>query len=152
MASSYNRVILLGNLTRDPELRYTQGGQAICNFDLAMNRSFKGSDGALKKETTFIKVNVWGKSGEACAAHLKKGKACLVEGRLQQRSWEDKETGAKRSAVDVVADNVQFLGDPGPAGGSSSPQGANQGSGGITDGEIDMMAGRTSADQADGDY
>lgn len=106
--SDFNRVILLGNLTRDPELRYTASGQAICNLGLAINRQWRDKNDQLQKETTFLRVTVWGKTGENCANHLKKGSKALVEGRLQSRSWE--KDGEKRTSLDVVADSVRFLG------------------------------------------
>jgi single-strand DNA-binding protein len=109
--ASVNKVMLMGNLTRDPELRYTSSGQPVCNFSLAMNRYFKDKEGERKEETTFMRITVWGKQGENCAQYLSKGRAAFVEGRLDSRSWEDDE-GNKRTAVDVVAENVQFLGGP----------------------------------------
>lgn len=121
MAANLNKVLLIGNLTRDPELRYTAGGTAVCHFDLAMNRQFKGKDGQLQKETTFIRVNVWGKTGENCANYLSKGRAVFVEGRLNSRSWQTDE-GQKRTAVEVVADNVQFLGSPSGTSSGGAPQ------------------------------
>lgn len=110
--ASFNKVMLMGNLTRDPELRYTSGGQAVCNFSLAINRYFNDKQGERKEETTFMRVTVWGKQGENCAQYLTKGRSAFVEGRLQSRSWET-EDGQKRSAVDVVADSVQFIGGRG---------------------------------------
>ena len=107
--ASFNKVMLMGNLTRDPELRYTSGGQAVCNFSLAINRYFNDKQGERKEETTFMRITVWGKQGENCAQYLSKGRSAFVEGRLQSRSWET-EDGQKRSAVDVVADSVQFIG------------------------------------------
>lgn len=106
--SDFNKVILLCHLTRDPELRFTPGGQAVCNLGIAVNREFRGKDDQKQKETTFLTVVVWGKSGEACGTYLKKGKPVLVEGRLQSRSWE--KDGQKRSTIEVVADSVKFLG------------------------------------------
>lgn len=106
--ASFNKVMLMGNLTRDPELRYTSGGQAVCNFSLAINRYFNDKQGEKKEETTFMRITVWGKQGENCAQYLSKGRSAFVEGRLQSRSWET-EDGQKRSAVDVVAESVQFL-------------------------------------------
>ena len=125
MARSFNQVILMGNLTRDPELRQTPGGQNVCSFSLALNRSYKGSDGNWQEATDYIDVVAWGPLGERVAQYLSKGRPCLVNGRLQSRSWDDKETGAKRSKVEVVAQDVTFLGGPGEnsgnSGGSSAP-------------------------------
>jgi single-strand DNA-binding protein len=142
--ANLNKVLLIGNLTRDPELRYTSGGTAVCHFDLAMNRQFKGKDGNLQKETTYIRVNVWSKQGENCANYLSKGRACFVEGRLNSRSWQT-EDGQKRSAVEVVADNVQFLGGPGgatgggPGGGAGRPRPSSPSAEAGPDGPDDML-------------
>ncbi len=131
MAASLNRVILAGNLTRDPELRFTNDGIPVCNFGLAVNRRRSKDDDAVD----FFDVNVWREQGEAVANYKTKGDPVLIEGRLQYRSWEDKESGQKRSKVDIVADNVQFLGSAngngnGSSGGSgkgSAPAGARTG-------------------------
>lgn len=108
--ASVNKVLLLGNLTRDPELRYTSGGSSVCNFSMAMNSKFKGKDGDMKEETLFMRITVWGKQGESCAQYLTKGRAVFVEGRLQTREWEA-EDGTKRKSTNVIATNVQFLSD-----------------------------------------
>jgi single-strand DNA-binding protein len=114
--ASLNKVLLIGNLTRDPELRYTPGGLAVCNFTIAINSFYNDSQGQKQKDTCFMRVTVWGKSGEACSQYLAKGRPVFVEGRLKSRNWEA-ENGEKRSAVDVVADRVQFLGGgPGEGG------------------------------------
>lgn len=107
--ASFNKVILLGNLTRDPELRYTPSGAPVCNFDLAVNRSYTTQSGERRDETCYITVVVWGKQAESCAEFLNKGRPALVEGHLQQRSWETPE-GQRRSKHEVVAERVQFLG------------------------------------------
>jgi len=114
MARSFNQVILMGNLTRDPELRTIPSGQQVCSFSLALNRSYKGSDGNWQEATDYIDVVAWGPLGERVAQYLSKGRPCLVNGRLQSRSWE--QDGQKRSKVEVNAQDVTFLG--GPAGGS----------------------------------
>jgi single-strand DNA-binding protein len=118
MARSFNQVILMGNLTRDPELRQTPNGQNVCGFSLALNRSYKGSDGNWQEATDYIDVVAWGPLGERVSQYLSKGRACLVNGRLQSRSWE--QDGQKRSKVEVVAQDVTFLGGPGGEGGSSN--------------------------------
>ena len=119
--ADFNKVILLGRLTRDPELRYTPAGSPVCNFDLAVNRSYTTQAGERRDEVCFITIVVWGKQAETCAEYLKKGRQTLVEGRLSQRSWETPE-GQKRSKHEVVADRVQFL-DPRPApGGGPAPE------------------------------
>ena len=114
--ASYNRVILLGNLTKDPELRYTPSGTAVANLRLAVNSSFKDQAGQRKEETCFVTVVVWSKQAETCNQYLKKGRPVLVEGRLIYRSWEAE--GKTRSLLEVRADRVQFLGSPGGAAGS----------------------------------
>jgi single-strand DNA-binding protein len=111
MARSFNQVILMGNLTRDPELRQTPNGQSVCSFSLALNRSYKGADGNWTEATDFIDVVAWGPLGERVAQYLTKGHPCLVNGRLQSRSWE--QDGQKRSKVEVVAQDVTFLGGAG---------------------------------------
>jgi single-strand DNA-binding protein len=106
--ASLNSVILVGNLTRDPELKFLPSGQAVCNFSLAMNRKWKAQSGEWKEDVAYVGIVVWGKSGEACGEYLKKGSPALVEGRLQSRSWETTD-GQKRSILEVVAERVQFL-------------------------------------------
>ena len=107
-----NKVFLIGNLTRDPELRVTPKGTAICQFWLAVNRQFKDESGATRDETTFVDIEAWGKQGETIAKYVTKGRPLFVEGRLRLDQWEDKTTGQKRSKIKVVLDNVQFLGTP----------------------------------------
>jgi len=114
MARSFNQVILMGNLTRDPELRTTPNGTNVCGFSLALNRSYKGADGDWTEATDFIDIVAWGPLGERVAQYLSKGRAALVNGRLQSRSWE--QDGQKRSKVEVVAQDVTFLGGPGGGG------------------------------------
>jgi single-strand DNA-binding protein len=108
----------MGNLTRDPELRTTPNGTSVCSFSLALNRSYKGSDGNWQEATDFIDIVAWGPLGERVAQYLTKGRAALVNGRLQSRSWE--QDGQKRSKVEVVAQDVTFLGGPG-SGASAGP-------------------------------
>jgi single-strand DNA-binding protein len=107
--ANLNRVFLMGNLTRDPELRYTPGGTAVTNLRMAVNRRYRTQAGELKEETAFITVVTWGKQAEACTQFLTKGKPVFVEGRLQMRSWETPE-GQKRNMLEVRASRVQFLG------------------------------------------
>ncbi|MCA9406560.1 MAG: single-stranded DNA-binding protein [Candidatus Omnitrophica bacterium] len=110
--ANLNKVFLIGNLTRDPELRYTPGGTAVANLGLAVNRRFKDSSGELKEEVCFLTVTVWDKQAEACCQYLEKGRPVFVEGVLQSRFWETND-GQKRSAIDVRAERVQFLGSYG---------------------------------------
>ncbi len=116
MARSFNQVILMGNLTRDPEVRQIPSGQNVCNFSLALNRSFKGADGEWQEATDYIDVVAWGPLGERIAQYLTKGSRCLVQGRLQSRAWE--QDGQKRSKVEVNANDVTFL-DSRSSGGDS---------------------------------
>ena len=109
--ASYNKVLLMGNLTKDPELRYTPQGSAVANLRMAVNRRFKTKTQELKEETCFITVVVWNKQAETCNQYLHKGSSLFVEGRLQSRSWEDN-TGAKKSVIEVQAERVQFMGAP----------------------------------------
>ena len=118
MARSFNQVVLMGNLTRDPELRQTPNGQNVCSFSLALNRSYKGQDGNWQEATDYVDVTAWGALGERVAQYLTKGRPCLVSGRLQSRSWE--QDGQKRSKVEVVAQDVTFLGGPGDGGNAGS--------------------------------
>ena len=112
-----NKVFLIGNLTRDPELRVTPKGTAICQFGIAVNRQFKDESGATRDETTFVDIEAWGKQGELVSKYLSKGSLAMVEGRLKLDQWEDKTSGQKRSKIKVVLDNVQFLSTRGGAGG-----------------------------------
>ncbi|MCX5669590.1 MAG: single-stranded DNA-binding protein [Candidatus Omnitrophica bacterium] len=112
--ASYNKVLLMGNLTKDPELRYTPAGIAVANLRLAVNRKYRTKDQELKEEVCFITAVVWNKQAETCNQYLHKGSSLFVEGRLQSRSWEDN-TGAKRSVIEVRAERVQFMGTPGQA-------------------------------------
>ncbi len=113
-----NKVFLIGNLTRDPELRVTPKGTAICQFGLAVNRQFKDESGQTRDETAFIDIEAWGKQGELVSKYLTKGSPAMVEGRLKLDQWEDKTSGQKRSKLKVVLENVQFLSSGrGPAGG-----------------------------------
>jgi single-strand DNA-binding protein len=106
--ASLNKVFLMGNLTRDPELRYTPQGTAVVNLGLAVNRFFKDKSGQNQKDTCFINVIVWGQMAEVCNQYLAKGRQIMIEGRLQSRSWKDNE-GKNRTTIEVRADNVQFM-------------------------------------------
>ncbi len=109
--ASFNKVILIGNLTKDPELRYTPQGTAVANLRMAVNRKFRNKNQETKEEVCFITAVVWDKQAEACNQFLHKGSPIFVEGRLQSRSWEDN-SGQKRSVIEVRAERVQFLGTP----------------------------------------
>lgn len=114
MVRGVNRIILIGNLTADPELRYTPQGTPVANFRIAVNRSIKDGAGGYKDEVMFLRIVVWDKAGETCAQYLSKGRPVLVEGRLDLRDYETKE-GEKRTSVEVVADRVVFLSGGGSA-------------------------------------
>ncbi len=118
--ASFNKVILVGNLTRDPELRYTPKGTAIAKLGLAVNRVWTSETGEKKEETTFVDVDVFGRTAENVAQYLRKGSPMLVEGRLKLDTWEDKQTNQKRSKLGVVAEVIQFLGSPRSAGETGS--------------------------------
>lgn len=109
--ANLNRVFLMGNLTRDPELRYTPSGTAVTNLRIAVNRRYKTQSGELKEETAFVTIVAWGRQAETCTQFLSKGKPIFVEGRLQMRSWES-QSGEKRNVLEVRASRVQFLGKP----------------------------------------
>ena len=109
MAANVNRVFLMGNLTRDPELRYIPSGTAVANFTIAVNRVYSTQTGEKKEEVCFVRIVVWGRRAEVCGEYLSKGSPAFVEGRLRSRSWQAQD-GQNRSTIEVVADNVQFLG------------------------------------------
>lgn len=121
MARSLNQVTLMGNLTRDPELRQTPSGQNVCSFSLALNRSYKDQSGQWQEATDYIDIVAWGPLAERVAQYLSKGRRCLVQGRLQSRSWE--QDGQKRSKVEVLASDVTFLDSRGGEGGEGGYEG-----------------------------
>jgi len=111
--ASLNKVHLIGNLTRDPELKFTPKGTAVAEMGLAINRVWKDDNNQKQEETTFVDVTLWGRTAELAGQYLSKGSSCYVEGRLTMDSWEDKVTGQKRSKLKVVGENIQFLGAKG---------------------------------------
>ena len=128
---SLNKVMLMGNLTRDPELRVTPKGTPICQFSLAINRQFKMESGESREEVIYVDIEAWGKQGETIAKYCTKGRPLYVEGRLRLDQWEDKNTKEKRSRMKVVLEQFQFLGDGrggggGGGGGASSDAGVDQ--------------------------
>ena len=134
--ASMNRVFLLGNLTRDPEMRYIPSGKAVADVRMAVSRKFKTASGEEREETCYVNVAVWGKQAEACAQYLKKGSPLLVEGRLHYEEWE--KDGKKNNRLSVVADRTQFIGAPRRAeysdGGAPEPRGpAEPRPGGVPD-------------------
>lgn len=141
MAKGFNKVVLLGNLTRDPELRTTPNGQNVCSFSLAINRTWRNASGEQQEAVDYIDCNAWGKAGEIINQYMQKGRALLVSGRLQQRSWE--QDGQKRSKVEVVVEDFNFVGggDSGGnySGGSSSSSSSSGKSGGNKKKEDDVV-------------
>ena len=125
--ANLNKVMLIGNLTRDPELRVTPKGTAICTFSLAVNRKFKDESGGEREEVTYVDIETWGKSGENISKYCTKGRPLFVEGRLRLDQWEDKTTKEKRSRMKVVCENFQFLGTGRAEGGAP---GGGEGGGG----------------------
>ena len=124
--ASFNKVILLGNLTRDPEVRYTPKGSAVCDLGIAVNRVYTTDSGEKREEVTYVDVVLWARLAEIAGEYLKKGRPVFVEGRLQMDSWDDKQSGQKRSKLKVVADALQLIGGrpgagavPAEAGGES---------------------------------
>ena len=128
MARGVNKVILVGNLGADPELKYTTSGTAVCTFRLATGEAFKNAQGEWQERTEWHRVVVWGKTGENCANYLSKGRQVYLEGRLQTRSWDDQD-GNKRYMTEVVAREVQFLGGQQGGGGGNYGGGGQQGGG-----------------------
>jgi single-strand DNA-binding protein len=123
MAASLNKVFLMGNLTRDPEVKYTPKGTAVCDLGLAINDSYKAQDGTIKETVTYVDVEVWGRTAENCKQYLAKGRGVFVEGQLKLDQWETPQ-GEKKSKMRVRADRVQFLGGgggPGRSGGEQRP-------------------------------
>ena len=126
--ASFNKVILLGNLTRDPEVRYTPKGTAVTELGMAVNRVYTAENGEKREETTFVDVTLWGRTAEIAGEYLKKGRPVFIEGRLQLDTWDDKQSGQKRSKLKVIGENMQMLGAP--RGGGSGGGGDEEGSGG----------------------
>lgn len=122
--ANLNRVLLIGRLTRDPEVRHTPNGSVVADFGLAVNRTWKGNDGQQQEETTFVDVTAWGRTAELAGQYLAKGRQVFVEGRLKLDQWDDKTSGQKRSKLTVVVENLQFLDAKGEGGG---PQGGGGG-------------------------
>jgi single-strand DNA-binding protein len=119
--ASFNKVILLGNLTRDPEVRYTPKGSAVCDLGLAVNRNYTLDNGEKREEVTFVDVVLWARLAEIAGEYLKKGRPVFIEGRLQMDSWDDKQTGQKRTKLRVVGETMQLLGSR-PSGGGDSQE------------------------------
>ena len=138
--ASFNKVILMGNLTRDPEVRYTPKGSAVTDIGLAVNRVYSTDNGEKREETTFVDVTLWGRTAEIAGEYLKKGRPVLIEGRLQLDSWDDKQSGQKRSKLKVIGEGMQLLG--GRHGGGDADEGGGGGGGGAGGGGGERMAPR----------
>lgn len=129
--ASFNKVILLGNLTRDPQVRYIQSGSAVTELGLAVNRSwYDKQSNQRKEEVTFIDVTLWGRTAEIAGEYLSKGRSVLIEGHLKLDTWDDKESGQKRSKLRVVGENMTMIGGRGEGGGGGGPQGGGGQQGG----------------------
>jgi single-strand DNA-binding protein len=125
--ASFNKVILLGNLTRDPEVRYTPKGSAVCDLGIAVNRVYTTDSGEKREEVTYVDVVLWARLAEIAGEYLKKGRPVFIEGRLQMDSWDDKQTGQKRTKLRVVGESMQLLGGrPGGAGAPGETTGENR--------------------------
>lgn len=141
MAGSYNKVLLMGNLTRDVEIRHTSGNTAVANFGLAVNRRFRTQSGENREETTFVDCEAWGRTAEVMGQYLSRGRPVFVEGRLKLDEWEDKNGGGKRSKLRVVVENFQFVDSGGGEGGS----GGGGGGGGYAGAGASRGGGSSSA-------
>ena len=117
--ASFNKVILLGNLTRDPEVRYTPKGSAVCDLGVAVNRVYTLDNGEKREEVTYVDVTLWARLAEIAGEYLKKGRPVFIEGRLQLDTWDDKQSGQKRSKLRVIGETMQLLGSPGGRGGAA---------------------------------
>ena len=125
--ASVNKVMLLGNLTRDPEIRYTPKGTAVTDLGMAINRIRTGDNGERIEEVTYVDVTLWGRTAELAGQYLAKGRSVFIEGRLQLDQWDDKNTGQKRNRLRVVGENMQFIGGQGQGGGGGNAQGGGGG-------------------------
>src|SRR3954451_21065022 len=124
--ASFNKVILLGNLTRDPEVRYTPKGTAVTELGMAVNRVYTAENGEKREETTFVDVTLWGRTAEIAAEYLKKGRPVFIEGRLQLDTWDDKQSGQKRSKLRVIGENMQMLGSRQGGGGGAPAEAGDE--------------------------
>jgi single-strand DNA-binding protein len=124
--ASFNKVILLGNLTRDPEVRYTPKGSAVCDLGIALNRQYTLDSGEKREEVTYVDVVLWSRLAEIAGEYLKKGRPVFIEGRLQMDSWEDKQSGQKRTKLRVIGETMQLLGGRPPAAGGGAESGESR--------------------------
>ena len=145
---SVNKVILVGRLGRDPETRYTPSGQGVCNFSLATDETYKDRNGERQKRTEWHRIVLWGKLAEIAQQYLKKGSLVYIEGRIQTRQWDDKNTGQKRTATDIVGNTMKMLGSKGESGGMAAA--AHAGGGGSPDAEFNQTGADDSGSSAPG--
>jgi single-strand DNA-binding protein len=124
--ASFNKVILLGNLTRDPEVRYTPKGSAVCDLGLAVNRVYTLDNGEKREEVTYVDVTLWSRLAEIAGEYLKKGRPVFIEGRLQLDTWDDKQSGQKRSKLRVIGESMQLLGSRPSGGGAPDVEGGDR--------------------------
>ena len=124
--ASYNKVLLLGNLTRDPEVRYTPKGSAVADLGIAVNRQYTLDTGEKREEVTFVDVTFWGRTAEVAGEYLKKGRSVFIEGRLQLDTWDDKQSGQKRSKLKVIGEMMQMLGGRPGGGGGGGEEGSSE--------------------------
>ena len=129
----FSKAIITGNLTRDPELRTTPSGSSVCSFSVAVNRVYRDTNGEQKEDVSFLDCSAWGKLGEMISQYAKKGSGVLVSGRLDQRSWDDKNTGQKRSRVEIIVEDFNFLGAGNREGNGGSYSGSSFGGQSATD-------------------
>lgn len=142
----FSKAIIAGNLSRDPEMRATPTGSQACGFTIAVNRGFRGTDGSLQETVSFLDCTAWGKTGETINQYMHKGSAILVSGRLEQRSWDDKTTGQKRSKVEIVVDDFNFISGGGPADGGVADSSYSGGSAGAGSAKSKKSSGSTGDD------
>jgi single-strand DNA-binding protein len=148
MAASLNKVLLMGNLTRDPEVKYTPKGNAVGDLSIAINDSYKAQDGTIKETVTYVDIEVWGRQAETCKQYLSKGRPVFVEGQLRLDQWEQE--GQKRSKLKVRAERVQFLGGGGAGGsGGGRSEGGNYSRGGERSSSSSAETSRSSASQSE---
>ena len=143
----FSKAIVAGNLTRDPEMRATPSGAQACNFTIAVNRVFKGNDGNQQEQTSFIDCVAWGRSGETISQYVKKGSALLVSGRIEQRSWDDKTSGQRRSRVEIIVEDFSFIGGESGRGGGA-PRAAKTDTSSTSDTGADFVPDDVPADEA----
>lgn len=154
-----NKVFLMGNLTREPESRFLPSGMAVCNFGMAINRTFYNRDNQKQEEVCFVDIDVWGKQAESCQQYLRRGAPVMIEGRLRFDSWDDRDSGKKRSKLSVTAERVQFIGAPGGGGdfddggeaGGNEYSGGGGGSRGGSSRGADSGAGRGGSSRGNSD-